>query len=119
MIYIDAILTFLSSLLPVIGKAIPPDEIRIGHFDIKKPRLSQKERVAAYDREYRRLINHPEIEISKDVAFVDYNLTESERDILIENLTDRVFYKRSKHPILFKKFLQSETYKAWEAKQPK
>lgn len=104
----DIILAFLTQLLPTINKAIPPDEIRIGRFDINKPRLSQEQRVKAYDREFRRLKNHIEIKVADDVAFIDYNLTSEERGILIKNLEARIYQYRfdcAKHsPLLFPKF---------------
>ena len=105
---VDAVLAFLSSLLALTTKAIKPDEIRIGSFDISKPRLSSAERIKIYDREFRRLKNHVEIEIGEDISFVNYNLTAEERALLIELLKDRIFEYRKecvrKFPNLFPKF---------------
>jgi len=102
------VISFLTNLLPVIQKAIAPDEIRIGRFDINKPRMSEDERVKAYDKEYRRIVNHTEIEIADDVAFVDYNLTDAERAQLVKLLSARIYQHRAdcvkRFPNLFPKF---------------
>jgi hypothetical protein len=106
--WLEAILSFLTQLLPVIQKAILPDAIRTGKFDISKPRLSQDERIKAYDKEYRRLVNHTEINISDDVAFVEYNLTDAERAQLISLLQARIYEHRAQcvkiSPILYPRF---------------
>lgn len=89
-------------------KIIPSDEIRNGRFDIHKSRLSEFERTRAYDIEFRRLKNHTEISIADDVAFIDYNLTDDERALMIRMLTARVDAYRRRHPILFRKWIKSQ-----------
>lgn len=99
------IFDMLLGVSKVVEKAIPPDEIRIRQSEMKAPRLEQNEKIIIYDKAFRRLKNHPEIDIATDVAFNYDNLNAEDRAELIELLTARITEYRKKHRILFKKWL--------------
>lgn len=105
------------SLFNMVGKAIPSDKIREDNNALRKPRKEGKEMIEIYNREYIRLVSHPEINIATDVNFVDDNLPDDQKAELIEDLTNRIFEHRKNHPIIFREFLQTATFLNWEQEQ--
>lgn len=104
--FLTALAKVLSSIFGLAEKAIPSDAIREDKHQIRKPRLEQKEKIRIYDREFRRLKDHPEIPIALDLSFVNDNLDEDDRKELEELLVKRITEYRLKHPIIFRKWLK-------------
>lgn len=88
------------------SKVVPSEKVQDNLHDIKRPRLEQKQKISIYDREFRRLKNHTEIDIATDVNFVDENLNEEDKKELIELLTKRITEYRLRHPVIFHKWLK-------------
>jgi hypothetical protein len=103
--WLVALFEAIKGAMQLATKAIPSDKIREENQQIKIPRLQQNQKIAIYDREYRRLKDHTEIAIPLDVNFVDDNLNPEDKKELIELLTHRIIAYRKKHPIIFKKWL--------------
>lgn len=98
-------------------KIIPSDKIREDNHDMAKPRLESGEVIKIYDREFRRLKDHVEINIVTDVNFVDDKMPDDQRKELIELLTDRVYEYRKNHPVMFHKFLNTDEFINWNYQQ--
>lgn len=94
-----------------VEKVTPPDEIRISQYEVKKPRLEQREKIRIFDREFRRLKNHTELSIDESVEFVNDNLDEEDKKELKKLLSDRIVEYRKKRPVIFKKWLKENGYK--------
>ena len=107
---ITAIANAIAALFGFATKAVNPDEVRIDNHKIAKPRLEEREKIAIYDREFRRLKDHTEINIATDLNFVDDNLNEDKKELL-ELLTARITKYRQEHPIIFSKWLKANNLK--------
>jgi hypothetical protein len=103
---VTAIAQALKSLFDFLTKVTPSDEIRQDNHNIKKPRLEQQEKIKILDREFKRLKNHPELNIVTSVGFVNDNLDIEDQKELIELLTSKIIAYRKKHPVIFKKWLK-------------
>lgn len=101
----EAILAFLSQLFLFATKVVPDDKIREEAQQIRKQRVTSEELIRIYDREFRRLKNHTEINIATDVSFADHNLPDDQRAELINLLTARILEYRKKFPLIFRKWL--------------
>lgn len=105
-----ALFEMITGASKVAEKAIAPDEIRIKNHEIAIPRLEAKEKIRIYDVAFRRLKNHPEIDIATDVAFNYDHLNPDDQSELIEMLNDRVTEYRKNRPILFRKWLKQNNH---------
>lgn len=103
---ITAIAEAIKAFFGFATKVVPSDVIREDSHVINRPRLEQKQKIAIYNREFRRLKDHPEINIATDVEFVDENLNEEDKKELIELLTNRITAYRRSHPVIFRKWLK-------------
>lgn len=108
---VSLIVQTLKSLFGFLGKAIPSDKIREDRHELKKPRLAQKEKIIIFDREFRRLKNHPEIPIELNIEYVADNLNEEDQQELIALLTARITEYRKKRPVIFRKWLKEQNLK--------
>lgn len=108
---IIAIAEAIKALFGFASKVTPSEEVQDDLHKIKKPRLEQREKIKIYDREYRRLKNHTEINIATDIEFVDDNLNDEDKKELIELLTNRITKYRLRNPILFNKWLKQNNLK--------
>lgn len=93
----DTIIAIAEAIKAFFGfatKVVPSDAIRDDNHLIKKPRLQEREKIAIYDREFRRLKDHTEIAIPLDLQFVDDNLNEDDQKELTELLTARIIQYR-------------------------
>lgn len=93
-----AIIQFLAQLLGVVDKAIPDAQERAENRERTKTRISGREFIKIYDREFRRLKNHPEIIIADDVNYVNEVMEDSQCKELIGLLESRILEFRSKKP---------------------
>lgn len=105
---LTALFNAIASVFGFGTKAIVPDEVRIKNHEIAIPRLEAKEKIRIYDVAFRRLKNHPEIDIATDVAFNYDHLNQDDQVELVEMLTDRITEYRRKRPILFRKWLKAQ-----------
>jgi len=104
--WLTLVLETLKSLFNFAEKVTPSDEYRQDKLDIKKPRLEQSEKIAIFNREFRRLKDHPELSIETNVNFVADNMNEEDQKELLELLTARITSYRKKRPIIFRKWLK-------------
>ena len=104
--WITAIAEAIKAVFGFAAKVTPSEKVQDDLHEIRKPRLEQSQKIKIYDREYRRLRNHPEINIATDIEFVDDNLSEEDKKELIELLTTRITAYRKKHPSIFRKWLK-------------
>lgn len=114
---IMAFIQMITSGLNLGNKLAPTDKMKEDKDAREKPRKEGMELIAIYDREYRRLKDHEEIDIAKDVNFVNDNMPDDQQQEMIENLTNRIFEYRRKKPVRFKRFLQTKKFLDWDAKQ--
>jgi hypothetical protein len=104
--WITAIAEAIKAVFGFAAKVTPSEKVQDDLHEIKKPRLEQKQKIAIYDREFRRLKDHTEIPVPLDINFVDDNLNEDDKKELIELLTKRITEYRLKHPVIFHKWLK-------------
>ena len=102
----ETIIALLTQVFAFGTKLVPDDKIREENQQLRKQRITGVELVKIYDREFRRLKNHTEINIGTDVKFVDYNLPPDQQQWLIENLTARIKTYRLNHPVIFRQWLK-------------
>jgi hypothetical protein len=114
---IAAIAVSLGKMFDLGNKLVPPDVIRIDNHEIEKPRLEDSELIRRYNKQYTRLKDHWEIDIASDTNAIFVNMNDEQRALMIENLTNRIFAYRSRHKIIFRKFLATNLYKEWLANQ--
>lgn len=103
---IAAIAEAIKAFFGFATKVVPSDKIRDDNHEIRKPKLEERQKIEIYDREFRRLKDHTEIEIGVDVSFVDKNLSDEDRKELIELLTKRIIEYRKRHSVIFHKWLK-------------
>ena len=104
---ISAIAEAIKAFFGFATKVTPSEKVQDDLHEIRKPRLEQKQKIAIYDREFRRLKDHTEIPIPLDVSFVDDNLNEDDKKELIELLTKRIIEYRFRHKLIFGKWLKA------------
>lgn len=109
--WITAIAEAIKAIFGFAVRVTPSEKVQDDLHEIRKPRLEQKQKIAIYDREFRRLKDHTEIDIALDVDFVDENLNEEDKKELIELLTKRITEYRLKHPIIFRKWIKQNNLK--------
>ena len=109
--WLDSLFKAISALFVAITKITPSDVIREDNQRRLRIRRDSAEMIKIYDREYRRLKNHTEINIATDVKFSDDNLPDDQEKELIELLTARVTEYRKRHPVLFKRWLRENEIK--------
>lgn len=108
---VTAIAQALKAFFDLLTKAIPSDAMRENKQAIVEPRLKQEEKIKIFNREFRRLKNHTELNIATSVNFVDDNLNPEDQKELIELLISRIFEYRKNHPIIFRKWLKQNNIK--------
>jgi ABC-type molybdate transport system ATPase subunit len=97
-----------SSTNKVVEKALPSEKIQEGKFEIAKGSLTEAEvkkiadkRNAMIDEMFGDLRHHPELSVADKVNYECSQLPQSERDLIIKILTDRLnsdsIYIRSKN----------------------
>lgn len=117
--FLKAIFDALTAGFNFGSKVAPTDKMKEQKQDAAMPRIESHEMIRIYDREYRRLKDHEEIDIATDVNLIDDKMPDDQKAELIKNLTDRIFKYREEHPIRFKKWLQTNVYKNWKEQQEK
>ena len=108
---LTAIALALKSFFDFLTKSVPSDKIREDNHDIEKPRLLEDEKIKILNREFNRLKNNPELDITTSVSFVDDNLNSEDQKELISLLIARITEYRKNHPILFRKWLKNNNLK--------
>ena len=104
---ISAISAAVGKMFGFAEKVIPSDKIRESNHERLKIRREESEIIKIYDRQYRRIKDHPEIDITTDVRLVCDNLPDDQEAALIELLTSRIKAYRHRHPILFKDWVRA------------
>ena len=102
--WLKTLLEAIIAMFGTITKLTPSDAIREDNQRRLRIRRDSAEMIRIYDREFRRLKYHTEIDISTDVKFSDDNLPDDQEKELIELLTARVKEYRHNHPIIFRKW---------------
>lgn len=97
---IQAIISFFkfgTSVNDVVEKSLPDAELQKQKFELKKKTLSDKEiqkqvnaRNKLIDEMFNDLKRHPEISISDKVNYEAAELSESEKELIIKILTERL-----------------------------
>ncbi len=102
---LETILALISQAFSFATKLTPDDAHRDKTQDINLPRLEANVFIQIYDKEYMRLRNHVEINISQDVDFVlRHSVNPEQEKELIDMLTARVKAYRHRHKIIFRKW---------------
>lgn len=106
--FLTALFRAITGISKVAEKAIPSEKIQEENHARKKHRKTSRELILIYDREFRRLKDHWEIDIATDINFVHNDMEDDQRTELIELLTDRIDVYRIKRPIRFRKWIQQQ-----------
>lgn len=96
----------IAAIFSTVGKFAPTDHIKDGKFDIKKERLTIKQRIEIQNKEYARLKGHTGADIRNEINWSCRHLTSIDRELLITNVTQRVKEFRMRHRVIFKKWLK-------------
>jgi len=109
--FIKLILAGWISTNKVVEKALPSEEERKVKLELKKDRLEQYEKIKIYNRAFKQLNKERNPDVETFVKYSLDHLNEDDQQELVEMLKKRIFDFRSKHHIIYSRWLK-------ENKQP-